>query len=136
MIWKGRDLNAPQHYLDAMYEISDADEAQRFLDAWAQENPTARRDAGYLTGYAGHDRGIALRTLFDVEHPLMGDLVPERDGRDLSFDELLNLGMQFTNYHYVERMSFEDAAAKARDDVRFLRELREGQADGARPATN
>lgn len=136
MIWNGKDLNGPVDYLDAMYEISDADEAQRFLDEWEQENPTARRDAGYLTGYAEHDRGITLRALFDVEHPIMGDLVPERAGRDLSYDELLNLGMQFTNYHYVQRIDFEAAAAKARDDVRALRELREGQADGARPATD
>ena len=106
MIWKGKDLMAPQHYIDAMYEISDADEAQRFLDAWEQESPTARRDAGYLTGYAANDRGIALRALFQVEHPIMGDLVPERAGRHLSFDELLNLGMQFAQYHYVEHMRF------------------------------
>lgn len=134
MIWKGKDLNGPVDYLDAMYEISDADEAQRFLKAWARENPTARRDAGYLTGYAEHDRGIALRMLFDVEHPIMGDLVPERTGRDLSFDELLNLGMQFSNYHYVQRIDFETAAARARDDVRTLRAMRERQKEGARDA--
>jgi hypothetical protein len=136
MIWKGRDLNAPQHYLDAMREIVDVNEAQEFLNAWERENPTARRDAGYLTGYAEHDRGIAMRALFQVEHPIMGDLVPEREGRDLTFDELLNLGMQFAEYHYAKRMSFDAAAGRARDDVRALRELREGQTDGARPATD
>lgn len=134
MIWKGKDLRAPAHYLDAMYEISDWLEAQRFLDEWEQENPTARRDAGYLTGYAEHDRGITLRALFQIEHPIMGDLVPERAGRDLSFDELLNLGMSFTQAQ-MRGLDFEAAAARARDDVRALRRVRE-ETDGPRPATD
>lgn len=129
MIWKGDELRAPMHYVDAMRAIRDPDDAAEFLVTWRKENPTADRDAGYLTGYMAEQEGERVRRLFGIEHPVIGDLE-----RPLTFHELLQLGMSFAHAQ-IRGLDFEQAAARARDDVRALRRVRE-ETNGPRPATD
>jgi hypothetical protein len=125
MVWKGEELRSPMDYFAAMSAVRDPDEAREFLETWEQEHDTARRTAGYLTGYATVEEGDRLRQLFGIEHPIVGDLE-----RPLNFDELLTLGMEFQKAQ-LNGDDFEAAAIKAREGVRALRWIREGQRDGA-----
>jgi hypothetical protein len=123
MLWKGREISSPGDYVTALARIETSEEANEFREQMmrdgALDRKIADRNIGYMTGYMAHERGEVVRLLFDVEHPIMGELVGH-----LSDDELLALGMEFFKYHMIERRDYDESAMLARQAILMFRELR------------
>lgn len=121
MTWKGRELSSPGDYLHALLRIETVEEADEFREqmmrAAAIDRKVADRNIGYLTGEMSAEDRRRVCELFDVHHPISGDL------EDLTFGELLTLGGTFAEA-MVGGYTFDDAARRAQLHIRTLREVR------------
>lgn len=127
MDWKGHEISSPGDYITAMLFIETPEEADEFRTAMMQsaaiDRHIADRNLGYLTGDMARADARRVCELFGFEHPIYGDL------EDLTFGELLTLGMTFAEAQ-VGGYDFDAAAQRARLHIRTLREVR------ARTTTN
>jgi hypothetical protein len=136
VIWKGREVSSPGDYVTVLARIETTEEANDFravmMESGAIDRKIADRNLGYLTGYMPHDVGARVRRLFDVQHPIMGELV---DDPELCQEEILLLGMEFHKYYGEQHRDFDEAAMLARQAVLMLRDVRmatttNGEPDG------
>lgn len=122
MQWKGREIGSPGDYVHALVRVETGEEANEFRDRMMEsaaiDKKIADRNIGWLTGEMSADDRDRVCALFDVKHPIAGDLAGT-----LTFGELLTLGGTFT-----EAMGggydFDEAAFRAQLHIRTLREVR------------
>lgn len=72
-VWNGAPCDGPRALVDAMFAITTAEEAERFLDEYRAVNPAA---IGYVLGYVEPpERRRAMYELFAASHPVFGGAV-------------------------------------------------------------
>lgn len=122
MEWKGREISSPGDYVGALMRVETGAEADEFRDRMMEsaaiDRKIADRNIGFLTGEMSADDRDRVCALFDVKHPIAGDLAGT-----LSFGELLTLGGTFAEA-MVGGYDFDDAAFRAQLHIRTLREVR------------
>jgi hypothetical protein len=119
--WKGREVSSPGDYIWALTGVETAEEAQHFrelmMESGAMDRKVTDRNIGWLTGEMAADDAERVKRLFDVKHPIGGDLT------DLNYRELLELGMQFMAAQ-LNGLDYDASANAAQRAVRLLRAVR------------
>lgn len=75
MIWNNKEIVNFAGLMEVMDEIhasGNKDDATRFIEEYEKENPEARGNIGYLTGYYDSDVMVQMQSLFKVAHPVFG----------------------------------------------------------------
>jgi hypothetical protein len=121
MLWKGREISSPGDYVTALARIETSEEANEFREQMmrdgALDRKIADRNIGWLTGEMAADDAERVKRLFDVKHPIGGDLT------DLNYRELLELGMQFMAAQ-LNGLDYDASANAAQRAVLLLRAVR------------
>lgn len=121
MEWKGQEVSSPGDYVAALVRVESVGEANEFrarmMESAAIDRKHADRNIGWLTGEMSADERDRVCELFDVKHPITGDLTGMTHG------ELLTIGGTFAEA-MMGGYDFDDAAERARLHIRTLRLVR------------
>ena len=72
MNWNGKTLHTMGDIVDAIRSCTTKEEAIAFRTLYESENPFARGNIGYATGYCSREEADRLMELFDCPHPFFG----------------------------------------------------------------